>query len=166
MLIYRVDMNYAQGVGTHVLPHVKPLGLSPGRVVHAALLPGSEKFQAEQPRLPHVPTLPKKPGALKVPKPQLSPPPTDFGRGTRERRPEPAHRRPRGGQPRPGIPKHRDISSVQQVRRPNGSADLESSKPPAPFPGHAPYVRELPASTPCQSFTSSLGQPRNKPLSG
>lgn len=82
MLIYRVDMNYAQGVGTHVLPHVKPLGLSPGPAVHAALLPGSEKFQAEQPRLPQVPTLPKKPGALKVPKPQLSPSPTDLGRGT------------------------------------------------------------------------------------
>lgn len=72
MPTYRV-INCARGLGTHVLPNVRPLGLSPGPVLHAALLPGSEKFHAEQPRLPRVLTPRKMPTALILPKHRLSP---------------------------------------------------------------------------------------------
>lgn len=72
MPTYRV-INCARGLGTHVLPNVRPLGLGPGPVLHAALLPGPEKFHAEQPRLPRVLTPRKMPAAFILRKPRLSP---------------------------------------------------------------------------------------------
>lgn len=78
-------------------------------------------------------------------------PPTDLRRGAGSGEGAPAHRVPFVGQPPPpALAKPRDTLPLPQARCPNGSADLELSKPlrtrstalnvPAPpFPGRSPF---------------------------